>query len=174
MATLCLRFALPISSLSSPKRSLFYARPFPAFASDRKSSLCSETSTPSSSRWAASPRKRDSSVAVACLPSSSPKATRPSSTRLFVSGLSFNTTEESLRNAFQIFGELTEVNLVMNRIANRSRGFAFLRYNTEEESKKAIEGMHGKFLDGRVIFVEVAKPKSELRQNSKPASGRFY
>lgn len=36
------------------------------------------------------------------------------------------------------------VNLVMDKIANRPRGFAFLRYTTEEESKKAIEGMHGK------------------------------
>ncbi|KAH0452420.1 hypothetical protein IEQ34_019719 [Dendrobium chrysotoxum] len=89
-------------------------------------------------------------------------------------GLSFRTTEESLKNAFKNFGELLEVNLVMDRIANRPRGFAFLRYSTEEESKKAIEGMHGKFLDGRVIFVEVAKPKGALRQNSKAASRPLY
>ncbi|XP_065039303.1 organelle RRM domain-containing protein 6, chloroplastic isoform X3 [Musa acuminata AAA Group] len=62
--------------------------------------------------------------------------------------LSFRTTEESLRNAFQNFGQLVEVNLVMDRIANRPRGFAFLRYATEEESKKAIEGMHGKVNPG--------------------------
>ncbi|XP_019265897.1 PREDICTED: transformer-2 protein homolog alpha isoform X2 [Nicotiana attenuata] len=86
------------------------------------------------------------------------------STKLFVSGLSFRTTQESLKNAFNDFGELLEVNLVMDKIANRPRGFAFLRYATEEESQKAIQGMHGKFLDGRVIFVEVAKPRSELRR----------
>ncbi|CDO98603.1 unnamed protein product [Coffea canephora] len=89
------------------------------------------------------------------------------STRLFVSGLSFRTTEESLTNAFKAFGELLEVNLVMDKIANRPRGFAFIRYATQEESQKAIEGMHGKFLDGRVIFVEFAKSKSELRQSLK-------
>uniref|UniRef100_A0A803MNF5 RRM domain-containing protein n=1 Tax=Chenopodium quinoa TaxID=63459 RepID=A0A803MNF5_CHEQI len=59
-------------------------------------------------------------------------------------GLSFRTTQESLRNAFQKFGQLVEVNLVMDKIANRPRGFAFLRYETEEESMNAIEGMHGK------------------------------
>ncbi|KAL2942248.1 Organelle RRM domain-containing protein 6 chloroplastic [Bienertia sinuspersici] len=59
-------------------------------------------------------------------------------------GLSFRTTNESLQNAFQKFGQLVEVNLVMDKIAKRPRGFAFLRYETEEESKKAIEGMHGK------------------------------
>ncbi|KAK9115738.1 hypothetical protein Sjap_014685 [Stephania japonica] len=64
--------------------------------------------------------------------------------KVMIDGLSFRTTEESLRNAFQNFGQLVEVNLVMDRIANRPRGFAFLRYATEEESKKAIEGMHGK------------------------------
>ncbi|KAM1026655.1 hypothetical protein EV1_039138 [Malus domestica] len=104
----------------------------------------------------------------------SPSSSSPStSTKLYVSGLSFRTTEESLRNAFQNFGQLVEVNLVMDRIANRPRGFAFLRYETEEQSQKAIEGMHGKFLDGRVIFVEVAKPRSELRQGPKQNPRRY-
>ncbi|KAG8388502.1 hypothetical protein BUALT_Bualt02G0132300 [Buddleja alternifolia] len=104
---------------------------------------------------------------ASCLSSSSPRIRFNPSTRLFVSGLSFRTTEESLRNAFKNFGELVEVNLVMDNIAKRPRGFAFLKYATEEESKKAIEGMHGKFLDGRVIFVEIAKSRTELRQGSK-------
>ncbi|XAR63638.1 hypothetical protein NMG60_11023654 [Bertholletia excelsa] len=106
-------------------------------------------------------------VIASSLHSSSARPSSSGSTKLFVSGLSFRTTEDSLRNAFQRFGQLVEVNLVMDRVANRPRGFAFLRYATEEESKQAIEGMHGKFLDGRVIFVEVAKPRSEVRQNFK-------
>ncbi|KAK4280600.1 hypothetical protein QN277_012206 [Acacia crassicarpa] len=117
--------------------------------------------------------RNGSSFALASLPSPASQSPTPSSntrpisspsTKLYVSGLSFRTTEESLRNAFKKFGELVEVNLVMDKIANRPRGFAFLRYATEEDSQKAIDGMHGKFLDGRVIFVEVAKPRSELRQ----------
>ncbi|CAH1435601.1 unnamed protein product [Lactuca virosa] len=110
---------------------------------------------------------------VACVPSSQPEKTTTTftnSTKLFVSGLSFRTSEEGLRNAFQSFGQLIDVNLVMDKIANRSRGFAFLRYATKEESEKAIEGMHGKFLDGRVIFVEYAKTKSQLHQGVKQDS----
>ncbi|KAJ0256410.1 Organelle RRM domain-containing protein 6 [Hirschfeldia incana] len=99
--------------------------------------------------------------------SSPPSSISGPKTKLYVSGLSFRTTEDSLRNAFEQFGKLTLVNLVMDKVANRPRGFAFLRYETEEESMKAIEGMHGKFLDGRVIFVEEAKPKSDL-QRAKP------
>nr|GMC76130.1 glycine-rich RNA-binding protein 4, mitochondrial [Ipomoea batatas] len=109
---------------------------------------------------------------LSCLPSpTTPHAHNPppfnSSTKLFVSGLSFRTTEDSLRNAFKDFGNLIEVNVVMDRVANRPRGFAFLRYATEDESNKAIQGMHGKFLDARVIFVEVAKPRSD-QKSAKP------
>ncbi|XP_027359572.1 organelle RRM domain-containing protein 6, chloroplastic isoform X2 [Abrus precatorius] len=133
------------------------------------------TTTSSSCSFSSSPLKNKGSscFVVACLPSPSESSnlssstTPSSSTKLYVSGLSFRTTEESLRNAFKNFGQLVEVNLVMDKIANRPRGFAFLRYAAEEESRKAIEGMHGKFLDGRVIFVEVAKPRSELRQRFK-------
>ncbi|XP_044467041.1 organelle RRM domain-containing protein 6, chloroplastic [Mangifera indica] len=109
---------------------------------------------------------------LSCLPPPPPPSTFRPKTKLYVSGLSFRTTEESLRNAFQNFGQLLEVNLVMDKIANRPRGFAFLRYATEEESQKAIEGMHGKFLDGRVIFVEIAKPRSELRRGTVKQNSR--
>ncbi|XP_042063867.1 organelle RRM domain-containing protein 6, chloroplastic-like [Salvia splendens] len=105
-------------------------------------------------------------------PSSTPRARLNPSKRLFVSGLSFRTTEESLRNAFKNFGELIEVKLVMDRIANRPRGFAFLQYKTEEESNEAVEGMHGKFLDGRVIFVEAAKPRAEHGRETKQQNPR--
>ncbi|KAI4329767.1 hypothetical protein MLD38_028115 [Melastoma candidum] len=102
---------------------------------------------------------------AACTPSSSPPPTSVQlGKKLYVSGLSFRTTEESLRNAFEKFGELVQVNLVMDNIARRPRGFAFLYYSTEEASQRAIDGMHGKFLDGRVIFVEAAKSRWALRQ----------
>ncbi|KAF8085550.1 hypothetical protein N665_0664s0017 [Sinapis alba] len=101
--------------------------------------------------------------------SSPPSSISGPKTKLYVSGLSFRTTEDNLRTAFEQFGKLTLVNLVMDKVANRPRGFAFLKYETEEESIKAIQGMHGKFLDGRVIFVEEAKPKSDI-QRAKPRS----
>ncbi|XP_031104995.1 organelle RRM domain-containing protein 6, chloroplastic-like [Ipomoea triloba] len=104
---------------------------------------------------------------LSCLPTTPHAHNPPPTTKLFVSGLSFRTTEDSLRNAFKNFGNLIQVNVVMDRVANRPRGFAFLRYATEEESNKAIQGMHGKFLDGRVIFVEVAKPRSD-QKSAKP------
>ncbi|XP_056175260.1 organelle RRM domain-containing protein 6, chloroplastic isoform X2 [Syzygium oleosum] len=97
----------------------------------------------------ASPLPRRGCSVLACLP---PPSASPSP----------SSSSSSLSKKLYV-----SVNLVMDKIANRPRGFAFLRYATEEEAQSAIEGMHGKFLDGRVIFVEVAKPRSELRQIQK-------
>ncbi|XP_065880275.1 organelle RRM domain-containing protein 6, chloroplastic-like isoform X2 [Euphorbia lathyris] len=90
------------------------------------------------------PSPSSSSAAASPSPSSSDFTPKPPRTRLFVS-----------------------VNLVMDKLANRPRGFAFLRYSTQEESLKAVDEMHGKFLDGRVIFVEIAKSRRELRERQE-------
>ncbi|XP_065880274.1 organelle RRM domain-containing protein 6, chloroplastic-like isoform X1 [Euphorbia lathyris] len=150
------RFSFSSSSSSSyPSNGCFkhIRRQFPSLVHTR---LSASLPSPSSSSAAASPS-----------PSSSDFTPKPPRTRLFVSGLSFRTTEESLRNAFENFGKLVEVNLVMDKLANRPRGFAFLRYSTQEESLKAVDEMHGKFLDGRVIFVEIAKSRRELRERQE-------
>ncbi|XP_023643105.1 organelle RRM domain-containing protein 6, chloroplastic-like [Capsella rubella] len=113
-------------------------------------------------------RRRDMGglMISSCISSDSSSSSSSSSsvpkTKLFVIGLSFRTTEDTLRDTFEQFGKLVHMNLVMDKVANRPKGFAFLRYDTEEEAMKAIEGMHGKFSDGRVIFVEEAKSRSDI------------
>ncbi|KAL8140350.1 hypothetical protein V2J09_006371 [Rumex salicifolius] len=92
--------------------------------------------------------------AVLCCSAAGNPSSPPTSsayTRLYISGLSFRTTEESLRIAFEQFGKLTEANLVMDKIANRPRGFAFLRYATKDEARKAIDGMHGKVYSSSIF-----------------------
>ncbi len=83
------------------------------------------------------------------------------STKLFVGNLSFNTTENSLQDAFAAHGTVTEAVLMMDRMTGRSRGFAFVTYSTPEEAQKAIEAMHGQQLDGRALTVNIARPKEE-------------
>ena len=89
------------------------------------------------------------------------------SNRLFVGNLSFQTTENDLQDAFAAFGTVTEANLMMDRMTNRSRGFAFITMGTPEEAQKAIDGMNGKDIDGRAITVNIARPREE-----RPAGGR--
>ena len=88
------------------------------------------------------------------------------SNKLFVGNLSFNTTENDLQDAFAAFGTVTEANLMMDRMTNRPRGFAFVTMSTPEEAQAAITGLHGRDLGGRALTVNVAKPREE-----RPAGG---
>ena len=88
------------------------------------------------------------------------------SNKLFVGNLSFNTTENDLQDAFAAFGSVTETNLMMDRMTNRPRGFAFVTMSSAEEAQKAIEGKNGKDMDGRALTVNVARPREE-----RPAGG---
>lgn len=81
--------------------------------------------------------------------------------KLFVGSLSFDTTENDLRDAFAAHGTVTDTNLIMDRMTNRSRGFAFVTMSTDEEAQKAIEALNGKDMKGRALTVSVAKPREE-------------
>ncbi|XP_054803608.1 organelle RRM domain-containing protein 6, chloroplastic-like [Prosopis cineraria] len=78
-------------------------------------------------------------------------------TRLFVSRLSFFTTDSHLRNLFSPFGIITEAFLVMDPKTQRPKGFGFVSYESEIEAEKAMNAMNGRIIDGRLIFVEPAK-----------------
>ena len=82
-------------------------------------------------------------------------------TKLYVGNLSFDTTENDLQDLFSQFGPVTEVNLIMDRMSGRSRGFAFVTMATPEGSKAAIEGMAGKSVNGRNLTVNEARPREE-------------
>ncbi len=83
------------------------------------------------------------------------------SNKLFVGNLSFDTTENDLQDAFAAYGSVTETNLMMDRMTNRPRGFAFVTMNSPEEAQAAIAGLHGRELGGRALTVNVAKPREE-------------
>ena len=81
--------------------------------------------------------------------------------KLFVGNLAFATTENDLQDAFAAFGTVMEVNLMMDRMTGKSRGFAFVTMSSPEEAQRAIEGLHGKNLGGRDLTVNVARPREE-------------
>ena len=83
------------------------------------------------------------------------------STKLFVGNLNFNTTENDLQDAFSAHGVVSEVNLMMDRMSGRSRGFAFVTMSTPEEAQKAIAAMNGATLQERALTVNIARPKEE-------------
>ncbi len=76
--------------------------------------------------------------------------------RLFVGGLSYDTTSESLGRAFEEFGEVADAHVVRNRDTGESRGFGFVTMADRRDAPKAIDGLNDTELDGRTIVVNVA------------------
>lgn len=83
------------------------------------------------------------------------------SNKLFVGNLSFKLTENDLQDMFAACGSVTEVNLVMDRMSGRPRGFAFVTMATDEEAQKAIAELNGKEIDGRALAVNEARPRED-------------
>ena len=82
---------------------------------------------------------------------------------LYVGNLLFNVSENDLRSAFEQFGEVTEVRLIMDKFSGKSKGFGFIEMPSKEEADKAIEEMDGQDFMGRALKVNVAKPKTDRR-----------
>ena len=81
------------------------------------------------------------------------------SKKLFVGSLSWDTNDESLRNAFSTHGEISEAVVVSDRDTGRSRGFGFVTFEDDESADKAVAALNGTELDGRAIKVDVAQAK---------------
>ncbi len=79
--------------------------------------------------------------------------------KLFVGGLSWDTTDDSLRNGFESFGELDEVKVVLDRETGRSRGFGFVSFKDNDSAQNAMKEMDGQELDGRAIRVNEANDR---------------
>lgn len=80
--------------------------------------------------------------------------------RLFVGGLSWDTTEDGMVAAFGQFGEIIDAAVVRDRDTGRSRGFGFVTYADRKDASRAIKGLDGADLDGRRIVVNVATERS--------------
>jgi len=78
---------------------------------------------------------------------------------VYVGNLSYDLSEEDLKNAFGEYGEVTSAKIVSDRYSGRSKGFGFIEMSSDDEAKAAIEGLTGKELAGRAIVVNEARPR---------------
>ena len=81
--------------------------------------------------------------------------------RLFVGNLSYQTMENDLQDYFSQAGVVTSVNLMLDKVTGKSRGFAFVEFATAEEATKAVEQFHNKEFQGRALTVNIARPREE-------------
>ncbi len=88
--------------------------------------------------------------------------------KLFVGGLSWGTTDDSLMAAFQQAGNVLSAKVMTDRETGRSRGFGFVEMETDEEALSAIDMWNDRELDGRGIKVNIARPKED-----RPRTGGF-
>ncbi|XP_037538218.1 cold inducible RNA binding protein a isoform X2 [Nematolebias whitei] len=96
--------------------------------------------------------------------------------KLFIGGLSFETTEDSLAAAFGKYGTIEKVDVIRDKETGRSRGFGFVKYDNVDDAKDALDAMNGKTLDGRAIRVDEAGKGGRPRGGgfgSSPRGGRF-
>ncbi len=81
------------------------------------------------------------------------------SKKLFVGGLSWDTSDASLNAAFERFGPVVEAKVITDRDTGRSRGFGFVTFEAPADADTAMEQMDGQELDGRRVRVNVAEDK---------------
>jgi len=93
-------------------------------------------------------------------------------TKLFVGGLSWDTTEDNLGSFFSQIGNVVSASIITDKYSGRSKGFGFVEMGSEEDAKKAIEELNGKELDGRAITVSEARPQAP-REERGGGGGSF-
>jgi RNA recognition motif-containing protein len=86
--------------------------------------------------------------------------------KIYVGNMSYEVTEEDLRQAFTAFGPVESVAIIKDRSSGQSKGFGFVEMPSKEEGQAAIAGMNGKELKGRTLNVNEALPRTE-----KPGGG---
>ncbi|MBD3256932.1 RNA-binding protein [candidate division GN15 bacterium] len=81
--------------------------------------------------------------------------------KIYVGNLSYDTTEEALREAFSGYGEVVSTNVITDRDSGRPRGFAFVEMSDQAQGNEAINGLNGQEMDGRTLTVSEARPRPE-------------
>ncbi len=82
---------------------------------------------------------------------------------IFVAKLSYDTQEDTLRAAFEEFGEVSSAKIIMDKYEGRSKGFGFVEMPNDDEAMEAINELNDSELDGRYIVVKKARPREDNR-----------
>ena len=91
-------------------------------------------------------------------------STQVNNKKIYVGNLPFSATQQDLENLVAEYGETVSVQLIIDRMSGRSKGFGFVEFTTEEAASAAVEGLNGHEIDGRPLMVKIARPQ-EPRDN---------
>lgn len=96
------------------------------------------------------------------------------SNKLFVGSLSWNTTDDMLREFFEQIGKVLSAKVITDRYTGKHRGFGFVEMESEEKAKEAIEKLNGQQLDGRAIIVSEAREQAPRNDNYQRDNSRSF
>lgn len=80
---------------------------------------------------------------------------------IYVGNLTYGATENDLRDLFGEYGTVTKVNVITDKMTGKSKGFAFVEMENDEDGQKAIDELNGNDLQGRNLKVNLARPREE-------------
>lgn len=93
--------------------------------------------------------------------------------KLYVGNLPWSMNNDSLKELFASYGEITEVIIITDRMSGRSKGFGFVTFANEADAEKAVAEMHEKEIEGRKIVVNVARPREDRGSFRRDDRRRF-
>lgn len=80
--------------------------------------------------------------------------------KLYVGNLSKDVNDEKLSSMFKEYGEVKETAVIIDRDTDTSKGFGFVTFTNDEDADKAIKALDGKDIEGSILKVNIAKPKT--------------
>ena len=86
---------------------------------------------------------------------------------MYVSNLSFHTTDADLKKLFSQFGEVSSAKVITDRETGRSRGFGFVEMESDADAGRAMKGLNNTEIEGRALSVTVAREKSPRPENKR-------
>ncbi|HOP07924.1 MAG TPA: RNA-binding protein [candidate division Zixibacteria bacterium] len=92
---------------------------------------------------------------------------------IYIGNMSYDTTEDALRQAFEAYGEVSTVNIITDRDSGRPKGFGFVEMPSKDEAMAAISGLNGQEMNGRTLNVNEAKPRNNSGGGNRGGGGRY-
>jgi len=89
--------------------------------------------------------------------------------KLYVGNLSYETSEDDLKDLFAAYGEPSSIRIITDRVTRRSKGFGFVEFDDDDQARAAMSALNGKEVAGRALTVNEARPQT---QSGGPGGGR--